>query len=276
MKITSNTAPLISKLFTVRNRPVLFARMDAMFPEALYAIDRGAFPISPTGYRSMAGCLCRASGDIGKYIDGIISPEFLESLAIEHERNAKGAKTRANRSAKRRFKGTVRDFISLEMDAVYAARHGLFASSQDRRELWQVAWRLLYLICDSGLFIPQKMADVHGAWNIENCQRHLARARKNFALLRQLMSGDFDVKRYDCLDLVHCVGSMRYFELPPKPDGEPVIPSPDIEMDLDFTGETASSDDEDDNDDDLVGFDDARNVCEAPASTGNCEQLTMF
>lgn len=215
-------------------------------------------------------------GEPEKRLDDIVTPRFLESLASEQDRNLKAAIIRASRTARRRPKGTVGEYITLDMGATNAASHGLFASNENRRIVWQLAYRLYFQICESGIFVPKQMADQHSVWKPDNCEDHLAQSRKNFVLLRQLMTGDFNVEQYDSITLSLCVGSTWYFELPPKPEGEPGIPFPPMEVSFNFADDTTSQDDDMESDDDDDEYDEVDEDDETSASSAQGEQLTLF
>ena len=63
----------ITRLFTVRDRPVGF--VEGRWGASLVAVERGYFPVSPTGYRSLSG--------LG---GATVTVEHLESLAVDRDR----------------------------------------------------------------------------------------------------------------------------------------------------------------------------------------------
>jgi hypothetical protein len=145
------------------------------------------------------------------------------------------------------------------MAAHHAFYHGFFAPDNDRRELWQAAYRLYHLLCESGQFDAEKMAIGHHAWSVDDCANALTKACLEFEFLKRFMSGNFNVEGVTEQMLYIATGCGGYFRLPPKADGEPVIEPPHIEMSFDFgeeineePTETADEDgDFDDGDDDF-------------------------
>jgi hypothetical protein len=243
----SDDPALISELLTVRDRPVLFTKSGSSLSEALTAVERGAFPISPSGFYSLAGCYNYDSDEPDEpetHPDDILNQKFLDKLATEHSRNLREAIARGKRAANLRCEGTVTHYISLDMAAARATHYGFFASDNDRRDLWQTAYRLYHLICDSGLFIPQNMRESNDVWTVEHCTQRLAQSREQFALLKQLMSGNFNVRPTGWEAFHNFISCGHYFDLPPKPEGDPVIPPPAITQSFDFSGDVIRDSDE--------------------------------
>ena len=237
-------------MFTVRNRPVLFTKGDGRYSESLHAVERGPFPISQSGYRSMAGCLYNWHDDSDIPLDAAITPEILDALAVKQEKELQAALIRAKRSARVRPNGSVSQFITLSSTATCITKYGLFADNKTRREVWHAAYPLFQTICDDNHFSIEKMAGQAPAWHEEGCRVQLALCREQFALLRRFMAGDLRIEDNDHIALTY-MGSSLYFDLPPKPEGEPVIEPPSTELEFDFTTDLgAAHDDEGDNDDD--------------------------
>jgi hypothetical protein len=70
-------------LFTIRNRPVLFLKDERYFG-ALHATERGYFPVSNTGYYSLAAFSHGVRNDT-RFHD-LLSRNFLDSIAAEQDR----------------------------------------------------------------------------------------------------------------------------------------------------------------------------------------------
>jgi len=240
--------PKISKLFTVRNRPVLFTRTDGRYSESLHAIERGAFPVSPSGYHSLCGILrdCRDNSEFPFDEEAIHS--VIESIAAKGDESYRKVLTHAQRAARMRPDGSVSHFISLDTNAIQAVRFGFFANNETRTKLWQVAYRLFRMMCEDGHFSPKKMAESGApAWYEAACRTNLDKAQKQFAFLRQLMAGDFNLNGLDHNELFY--STSHYFSLPPKPDGEPVIAPLSTELTFGFMdGLIADPDEEEDSD----------------------------
>ncbi|MDR1283002.1 MAG: hypothetical protein LBK99_19595 [Opitutaceae bacterium] len=75
-------------LFTVRNRPVLFLKGERYFG-ALHAVERGYFPVSSTGYHSLAAFSPGVRNDT-RFHD-LLSRNFLDSIAAEQDRQTNKA-----------------------------------------------------------------------------------------------------------------------------------------------------------------------------------------
>ena len=67
-----------TRVFTVRGRPVGFNA--TRWGGELVAVERGYFPVSPTGYRSCTGFVGRED------IPADVLTEFMESVAKEQDR----------------------------------------------------------------------------------------------------------------------------------------------------------------------------------------------
>ena len=109
-------------IFSVRGRPVGF--VPGHFGGALVALERGYFPVSTTGYRSLAGHF-----GLNDAADPAVSADFLETLAI-----AKDESRRAILRRLRRVPGATADalgnFISVCIDADAALAEGFLPRMQ--------------------------------------------------------------------------------------------------------------------------------------------------
>ena len=218
-------------VFSVRGRPVGF--VPGRFGAALVAVERGYFPVSSTGYRSLAGH-CGVSGALD--VDAI-SPEFLEALAVAQDRNRQGLLVRLRRTPVPTA-DRLGNFIGVSIDAEAALAEGFFAPDAERCALWRGAFRLLHLIDTDARFQP---APSSHAWTLTGCAQALAARREALGFVRQLVLGELPPPP----DGTH-FAQRAYLELPPKPDGEPVfeLPAVTAELPLDLPPELALADEE--------------------------------
>ncbi|OAM88500.1 hypothetical protein OH491_10510 [Termitidicoccus mucosus] len=208
-------------LFTVRGRPVMF-RKDGMFFGALHATERGHFPVSSTGYYSLAQFTLYVREGAGFF--DLLSRNFLESLAAEQERGTKGVLHDVIRCANRDIANEYA-FVHCAQRAAQAFAHGLFATDAQRRELWQAAHETYSNLFDSA-FVR------HAARDRQNPPRNIEPDRRTFDALRRCMRGDFSFDNAGSQPTA--ILMTNYFELPPKRDGEPVITAPARTLALDF------------------------------------------
>lgn len=218
-------------VFTVRGQPVGFR--PSRFGGSLIAVERGPFPVSPSGYRSLAGHFQR----FGPGNPEEIPADFLESLAKEQDKNRNALRVRLRRVSRDG------DFISVSMAAEMALDHGFFAPPEERIALWQDAYRLLCLIDMDPRFQPQPYS---AAWTPEHCARALDEQRALLGFVRQLATGSFPAKAPGNL-----FGAQTYLALSPKPEGEAgfILPGIAAEFAFDLSGPEASDDYEDAEDD---------------------------
>lgn len=218
-------------VFSVRGRPVGF--VPGRFGAALVAVARGYFPVSSTGYRSLAGH-CGAAG--GLEADAI-SPEFLEALAVAQDRNRAALLARLRRTPMPTA-DRLGNFIGLSIDAEAALAEGFFAPDAERGALWRRAFQLLHLIDSDPRFQP---APSSPAWTVTGCAQALAARRAALGFVRQLARGELPPPP----DGTH-FAQRAYLELPPKPEGEPTFDLPAItaELPLDLPPGAVADDDE--------------------------------
>lgn len=193
----------ITQVFTVRDRPVGFR--SSRWGGALVAIERGEFPISATGYRSLCGVPAEA-----------VTPAFLEELARAHEREHQDVLRRL-REAHQPVGEPISNHIQASSAYEQGLLHGFFSSDRDRAALWSGAHQLLCRVDDDRRFQPTPKR-TFVAWTPEHCARALARARELKGLLARLAAGDFPAELP-----VRLIGAQGYLGLPPKPVGEPKI-----------------------------------------------------
>lgn len=203
----------IEHVFTVRGRPVGYR--SSHFGGEVVATLRGYFPISSTGYRSLPGHLGSERFAPGS----LASEEFFEGLALEQDKDRRATIARVSR-APRVGSDRLANFISASGDATKAINDGFFAPDADRAVLWQGAYRLLCLIDTDIRFQP---APNDHAWTEEHCAVRLGQSRAQLTFVRQLAAGDFPAEPPAGLLTLH-----SYFDLPPKPGGEPGIELPAI------------------------------------------------
>lgn len=220
-------------VFSVRGRPVGF--VPGHFGGALVAVERGYFPVSGTGYRSLAGHF-RIKGEAEPTA---ISAEFLEALAVAHDqtRRALLARLRRNPVATTDRLG---NFIGVSIDAEAALAEGFFAPDVERFALWCGAFRLLNLIDSDARFHPAPTAP---AWNARGCADALAARREALAFARQLAAGEVSSPPGGAHFAVRA-----YLELPPRVGGEPAFALPaltaELPLDLPPPGDWADDDSE--------------------------------
>jgi hypothetical protein len=193
----------ITQVFTVRDRPVGYRA--GRWGGALVAVERGDFPISPTGYRSLCGLAREA-----------VTPGFLEDLARAHERERQGVLQRL-REAHQPVGSPISNYIQASSAYESAAQYGFFASNRERAALWSGAHQLLCRVNDDARFQPAPDR-TFVAWTKEHCEASLVRARELKALLGRLAAGDFPEELP-----VRLLGVQSYLALPARPGGEPRI-----------------------------------------------------
>ncbi len=193
------------KTFAVRGRPVGF--QPGCWGGALVAVERGHFPVSGTGYRSLTG-LC---GGHGEAAAPEISPEFLEELAANQDRERRSTLA-AVRRPRPPGPDPLSNYITASGDADRAFEEGFFAPESERVTLWGGAYRLFCLIESDPRFQPMPSAP---AWTAEHCAQALAAHGETLRLLRELALG-----QWPGAPLRRHLSASAYFALPPKPEGE--------------------------------------------------------
>jgi hypothetical protein len=220
--------------FVVRGRPVGF--VPSHFGGELVALERGYFPVSSTGYRSLAGHF----GISGEADPAAISAEFLESLAVAQDHSQRTLLARLRR-APLPTPNRLGNFIAVCIDAEAALAQGFFAPNEERVALWRGAVRLLNLNDTDARFQPVPTAP---AWPAASCAHALAIRRALLGFVRQLAAGELPPPP-DGTHFAVCA----YFDLPPKPGGEPTfaLPALTAELPLDLSpSEDFGDDDEED------------------------------
>ncbi len=218
------------RTFHVRGRPVGFRA--GRFGGELVAVERGYFPISPTGYRSLSGAY-QGEDDTAPEVPA----EVLESLAANQDKERRSVLGRVQR-APRLEADPLSNYIGASGDAERALAEGFFAPEAERVALWCGAFARLSLINADPRFQPTNSAPV---WTPDYCARALAAHRALLAFVRGLAAGV-----WPAVAPARPFGLSAYFELPPKLDGEPgfALPSVTSEFALDLPPALPDEDDE--------------------------------
>lgn len=187
---------------------------------ALAAVERGYFPVSGTGYRSLSG-LHGAHGEDA----AALTPEFLEALAVNQDRERRSVLARLQRPP---LPGPdpLSNYVSASIDADKALEEGFFAPDAERADMWAGAFRLFTLIDADPRFQPTPRAP---AWTADHCAEALARTRASLVFLRQLATGEFPAAR-----LRRHLSASAYFALPPRAGGEPRVTLPALSAEFAF------------------------------------------
>ncbi len=195
-----------AQIVTVRGRPVGISR--SRFGASLVAVERGYFPVSPTGFWSLSGFGMDQTGPLA------IRPEFLEKLAVNQDRERKALLVNLHRAVKpeRDRRG---NFIHVSLYVDKAINDAFFAPDHERAPLWQAAHRLLCLVDADPQFQP---APDRFAWTQQQCDKALVNIRNLHAGLKRFAEGDYSG------DLPMPLFAARaYAKLPPRPSGEPAV-----------------------------------------------------
>jgi hypothetical protein len=210
-------------LFTVCGRPVMF-RKTGMFFGALHAIERGYFPVSHTGYYSLAQFTFCARDQHIEFPD-LLSENFLASIAAGQQRQTNEVLREVTQCSRQNAANRY-TFIHCAHFAALAFDHGLFATDTLRRQLWQAAHETYSNLFDS-IFVQQAANDR------QNPLRGIETDRQTFDALCRCMNGDFSPDKTSSafLPAIHMTS---YCELPPRPGGEPVITAPTRTLMFDF------------------------------------------
>lgn len=198
----------VRRIVLVRERPVAY--VPGSWGGSLQAVERGYFPVSETGFRSCTGYWGRQ--DIP---DSELVP-YAESVAAEQDRR-RADLLKLLRETNRPMDGPIANYIHTSSVYEKAIQHGLFAEDRQRAALWSGAHRLLCRVEDDPRFQPRPDAR-HPAWNDGHCEMARRGARQLKQALQSWAAGDFSVE-----PPARMVGASAYFELPPKPEGEPRI-----------------------------------------------------
>ena len=208
-------------LFTVRGRPVMFRKDEEGFG-ALYATERGHFPINHTGYELLDQFTTDEVERTGFL--NVISERFLERLAAEKERRT-NVILRETKQCSRLDGSNQRTFIYCSQYASLAFAHGLFATDAQRWQLWQAAYETYSMLFESDFTWLVSEED-------QNFVRYFEYGSQTFDALCECMRGEFTYEKALAHPFVIYIAG--YFELPPRPEGEPVISIPTETLMFDF------------------------------------------
>jgi hypothetical protein len=205
------------QVVSVRGRPVGISR--SRFGASLVAVERGYFPVSPTGFWSLSGYGMGQPGPLA------LRPEYLESLAEAQDRERKALLVNLHRAVKpeRESRG---NFIHVSLYVDKAINDAFFAPDHERALLWQAAHRLLCLVEADPQFQP---VPDHFAWNREQCDKALANMRNLHACLKRFAQGDYSGKLPMPL-----FGARAYANLPHRSSGEPAVALHETTIELSF------------------------------------------
>jgi hypothetical protein len=190
----------ITERYTVRGRPVGY--VPGSWGGAFVAVERGEFPISPTGYRSCSGFVRR---DVSREEKNAL----LEQLAVEHEREQKEVLRRL-REEPERGASPIMNYVHASLSYEMAIRHGFYSSETMRTALWSGAHRLLCRVDLEPAFQPQP-EERFGVWTEGACRKALETARELKRLLVRWAGGDFSEQ-----PSLRLTGISGYFELPER------------------------------------------------------------
>lgn len=196
-------------VFSVRGRPVGFR--SSRFGGELVATERGHFPVSPTGYRSLSG-IC--GGEPASH--DLVSAEFLEALAAERDREHQQLLKQLREGVKP-VGQPVANYVHVSGAFEQAVQNGFFATDRERAALWSGAHQILCLVDTDPRFQPVPHP-CYPAWHAKHCAASLAWARSLLSLLKTIATGDLPERLPARL-----MGPSEYLRLPPKPGGEPRI-----------------------------------------------------
>ena len=196
---------------TVRGRPVGYRR--SRFGGELIALERGYFPVSSTGYRSLARGIRLEDAPAP-------DPEFLETLATNNDAQT----ARVLQQTRKLLRLPHPD--GLAGYAVLASiDQGLFARDADRILLWHAA----YALADRILRTPalQPTANTGPAWTPEHCARLMGAVQEACTWLKDGLAGRINpLTSY----MEHYTSSSSYFALPER--SEPIIGLPELTTEL--------------------------------------------
>jgi hypothetical protein len=223
-------------ILTIRGRPVGYRNSD--FGGELLAVERGYFPVSPTGYRSLARCFERG----GQFPPP--SDSYLEDLAAAFDGERAEALRRARKALRALTADTVTNYINASGAAEFALERGFYAPDAERGPLWQSA----YLLCDRIVTTPQLQPTPNGRWSDDQCEHSMRHTRAMHAWLVELLGGRVVAPALPAQGFAF----NSYFFLPDRSSPEPTFGLPAIAMDLGFSSLSLNNHDlepEDDTDD---------------------------
>lgn len=197
---------ILEQVVSIRNRPIGVSR--SRFGVSLVAVERGYFPISSTGYRSLSGYDRGGAGPVA------FEPGLLDSLAEAEDRERKALLTNLHRAAEPQ-RDSLSTFIHVSLYVDKAINDGFFAPDHDRAPLWQGAHRLLNLVHNDPRFQP---APNGTAWKEEHCRKALTKMEELHGFLKRFAQADYSGE-----PPMPLFGAKAYMQLPPKVVAEPII-----------------------------------------------------
>lgn len=208
-----------TRVFPVRGRPVGY--QPGRWGGSLVAVERGYFPVSDTGYRSIAA-----------NESPVVTAELLEALAVQQDRERKNVLTRAQAPIELQ-RDRLGSYIHVSMSAERAMQAGFFAPDADRQSLWAAAHRLFATIDTDVRFQPDTTAPV---WTSEYCVKALTQTREAMRMLERCARGDFPAEVAPVY-----ISARAYLRLPARTEGEPTISLAPVASELALgTGEHAA------------------------------------
>lgn len=214
-------------------------RIRYEYGSGLYATARGYCPISVTGFYSCPSIEVCSDTDTRRLIT------LMDNHAAETDRERTASIRRCKTTlTKRPREMPWLEFITLSSAARNAFQLGIFATDADRATLWQLAHRLYETTLDKpAAALPTcrffKMR--FPACNIE--KEILAPTRLEFGLLKKFMRGEVP-SLADFGERMGPLGIITYNELPPRPNGEPIIEPPPVALDLSLGTDATPDEDE--------------------------------
>lgn len=234
----------------------------------LHAIERGYFPCSSTGYRSLSGA---------KETPSIA---LLEALA-ENQDQENASLLKRCRQALRNTGAHGCDFILSRSAAEAAFANGFFASPDVRPELWRVAYQLCHHIVATPEIHPAhpNQGLNRTAWTPEHCEAALQEVIAHRDWLADLLNGTFALPKWSDHRLPF--GATSYFRLPTAgPEGTIGTPALEMSLGLDIpVADTADADepaDDDDGEDAEAEVEPANNSGERGTTHPQDDQLSLF
>jgi len=199
----------------------MFRKGDDFFG-ALHATERGYFPIHHSGYLALTQFTSDEVERIGFF--NLLSENFFKGLVCAKEGKTRDI-LREITQCPRMDGSDQRTFIRCSQSASRAFAHGLFATDTQRLQLWQAAHETYTMLFESDF-----------AWIIpeddQSFLHHFEYGMQTFEALCECMNGEFTHEKARAHPFaLHLLG---YFELPPRPEGEPVIPIPTETLMFDF------------------------------------------
>lgn len=218
------------------------------FGGEIHAVDRGYFPCSSTGYRSL-----------GRYAFGDNAPlpgvADLEALAVEQDKVNVSLLKRCHRAlrAPGRPNG-VDNFIYASGAADCALAHGFFADPALRADLWRSAFRIYTAIIDTPEAHPGHSSQClnRNAWTPDYCVSRLQLIVDTRTWLRDLLDGTFVLPDWPRQYLP--LGAASYFDLPAAAEARVGAPSLDMSLGLEITASSAACDSDDNEDSECDDF----------------------